>query len=96
MSSESRTIHKRGILTPKSFKLSFQLRPTESDDQQLRVGVVLWHEHRNDTPVYSVIPAAGTQYNSFDGDLLLFYTHLEGINGALLSLFLQSIQAGTD
>lgn len=48
------------------------------------------------TPVYSFIPPAGTQYNSFDGDLMPFFTHLRGINGALSSLFLQSVQAGTE
>ncbi|KAF6237932.1 hypothetical protein HO173_004133 [Letharia columbiana] len=48
------------------------------------------------TPVYSFIPPAGTQYNSFGGDLMPFFTYLKGINGALSSLFLQSIQAGTE
>lgn len=34
-------------------------------------------------PVYSFIPPAGAQYNSFDGDLMLFFMYLEGVNGVL-------------
>ena len=48
------------------------------------------------TAVYSFIPPVGTQYNSFDGDLMRFFSYLEAINGALSSLYLQSIQAGTE